>query len=237
MTRVALLTGASRAGRGARRSSPRRGSSSSSPPAAGPSWRPPRIAGAPWARRWRSSRATWRPGPPPSFGRGLSAPRGLGPARQQCLRARPQPPAGALVTPLPADPHDPRGQCARPARPPPGEPRAPRRPPRPRDQPLERRGGGRLPRLGRYGSSKAALDLCSRTLASELRPVGDRRGQRRSRRHADRDAPGGLPRPGHLRPPGTGGHVAVLGLAPRAGPSRPLRREVPGPGRYLGAPP
>ena len=52
---------------------------------------------------------------------------------------------------------------------------------------------------GGYGASKAALDhVCRRA-----RRRGARRGGcwRRPRRHAHRDAPGRLPRRGHLRPP------------------------------------
>ena len=55
---------------------------------------------------------------------------------------------------------------------------------------------------GGYGSSKAALDHASRVLAAEEpAPAGVRR---RPRRHAHPDAPGRVPRRGHLRPAGAG---------------------------------
>ena len=54
------------------------------------------------------------------------------------------------------------------------------------------------PGWGGYGSSKAALDQLSAVLGAE---AADRRGLRlRPGRHAHRDAPGRVPRRGHLRP-------------------------------------
>ena len=52
---------------------------------------------------------------------------------------------------------------------------------------------------GGYGSSKAALDHAGRVLAAE--EPGPPGLLARPRRHAHRDAPGRVPRRGHLRPP------------------------------------
>ena len=65
---------------------------------------------------------------------------------------------------------------------------------------------------GGYGSSKAALEQLSAVLAAE-QPDAPGAG-RRSRRHAHRDAPGRVPRRGHLRP-----------AAPRGGRARPPRAD------------
>ena len=61
-----------------------------------------------------------------------------------------------------------------------------------------RSGGRGLPGRGGYGSSKAALEQLSDVVAAE-RPIP--RVRRRPRRHAHADAPGSVPRRGHLRPP------------------------------------
>ena len=52
---------------------------------------------------------------------------------------------------------------------------------------------GAYPGWGPYGASKAALELLTRTLATELAEVGRVGRPRRSRRHADAHAPGGVP--------------------------------------------
>ena len=78
---------------------------------------------------------------------------------------------------------------------------------------------------GGYGSSKAALDHLSAILAAENPAVP--RLRVRSRRHAHRDAPGRVPRRGHLRPRRTGVRRAGAAAAARhqAG-GRPLPRRA-----------
>ena len=75
---------------------------------------------------------------------------------------------------------------------------------------------------GGYGATKAALDHVGRVLAAE-RP--DAAGaERRPRRHAHPDAPGRLPRRGHLRPPAARGQRPG---DPRPRRWRPAERPVP----------
>ena len=80
--------------------------------------------------------------------------------------------------------------AARPAAARAGAPRSSTSPPTPRVEAYEGWGG--------YGSSKAALEQLTAVLAAEHPRPARLRG--RPRRHAHRDAPGGLPRRGHLRP-------------------------------------
>ena len=75
-------------------------------------------------------------------------------------------------------------------------------------------------------SSKAAFEHVS---ASSRRAARRPRARRRSRRHAHRDAPGRVPRRGHLRPPVAGGDRARL-LALIEGDQPSGRYEVSGAG-------
>ena len=71
---------------------------------------------------------------------------------------------------------------------------------------------------GLYGASKAALDHVTLTYAAETGLDGVRR---RPRRHAHRDAPGRLPRRGHLRPAAAGdGRCRACWRCSSAGPRR-----------------
>ena len=76
---------------------------------------------------------------------------------------------------------------------------------------------------GGYGSSKAGLDHATRVLAAEEpAPAGVRR---RPGRHADPDAPGRVPRRGHLRPARADGRRTGAAAAPRGvAAQRPLPR-------------
>ena len=83
---------------------------------------------------------------------------------------------------------------------------------------------------GGYGSSKAALEQLTNVLAAEEpEPAGP---PVRSRRHAHPDAPGGVPRRGHLRPARARGAAvpALLRLVEGGPPSGRYRVERP-PGR------
>ena len=71
---------------------------------------------------------------------------------------------------------------------------------------------------GGYGSSKAALDQLTAILAAEQPGAADLRG--RPRRHAHPDAPGGVPRRGHLRPAAARGERARPARADRRRPRR-----------------
>ena len=75
---------------------------------------------------------------------------------------------------------------------------------------------------GGYGASKAALEQLSRVLAVEEPAVARLLG--RPGRHAHADAPGRLPRRGHLRPP--------VARVPGARTAAPSCRERPASGRY-----
>ena len=175
------------------------------------------------ARCARRARRRRRPGAPRRLGERSAGPARSARAQRECARAV----SAAGARPLPArraasrlrDRRD-RAAGAHPARAagaPPGRPRpsscsAPTPPSRP------------YPGWGGYGSAKAALDQLAAVLG-----VGAPRSARvrvRPRRHAHRDAPGGLPRRGHLRPP-------------RAGHRRPrpaaAARRPPTSGRYRAA--
>ena len=71
---------------------------------------------------------------------------------------------------------------------------------------------------GGYGSSKAALEQLTAILAAEHPRAARLRG--RPRRHAHADAPGGVPRRGHLRPPAARGQRARAARADRGRPAR-----------------
>ena len=85
---------------------------------------------------------------------------------------------------------------------------------------------GAYPGWGPYGASKAALELLTRTLAAELRRARNIGRPRRSRRHADAHAPGGLSGRGHLRSAAARGHGPVLELAVRSESRTRARRAV-----------
>ena len=78
---------------------------------------------------------------------------------------------------------------------------------------------------GGYGTSKAALDLISKTLGAELCGVAV---------VTHPDVSGGVPRRGYLGPAPPRGHAALLGLAARPAPTRAHRPQVPGAGGHLG---
>ena len=86
---------------------------------------------------------------------------------------------------------------------------------------------------GGYAASKAALDHLTLTLGG--REPGPRRVRRRPGGHADRDAPGRLPRRGHQRPPaaGDGRARACCALVDAAAAERPLPRRRRHPGRRV----
>ena len=79
---------------------------------------------------------------------------------------------------------------------------------------------------GGYGSSKAALEQLTDVLAAERPNLA--RLRLRPRRHEHRDAPGGVPRRGHLRPPAARGERARAALPAHGDlPSGRYRRRRP----------
>src|SRR5438034_279986 len=171
------------------------------------------------------------PSPRPEGGGGVRAPR---PPREQRLRSRSVP--APAPRPSEAGGRRPRPRCE-PARAPgirPGGTPAPEAVPRPRREHHERRGDRRLSGVGRVrreqGGARPRVEDPRRGAQGRRR----RRRERGPRGHADEDAPGRVPRAGHLGPPPPGRHAPLLGVAPLPGPARGERRAVPGAGRGVG---